>query len=218
MATYKWRTKIQAYLAKIAGYDVETPKGTTREQQLMKEISDNYTAIPAPEVSDEGKILGVSEGEWAAIENNALPAVTGSDNGKLLGVSEGEWAVVEAPSDGGSGGAVVITNMAVDSETDAITLDMTAGDLWEAAQDGVVWVRGGGTETQGDAVSETVFLTPIITYTHMTQDDTTVYEFMFTGPEGGPISVGALSADDYPSSDNEDPNPDIVTGNGPVTE
>ena len=42
MANYNWSTKIQAYLAKIAGKEVENlPEPTTKEQQLLKEIAEN---------------------------------------------------------------------------------------------------------------------------------------------------------------------------------
>ena len=48
--------------------------------------------IISPE-SDEGKVLGVSEGEWAIVNPpTELPAVTASDEGKVLGVnSSGDW-------------------------------------------------------------------------------------------------------------------------------
>ena len=42
MASYPWSTKIQAYLAKIAGKEVENlPEPTTKEQALLKEIAEN---------------------------------------------------------------------------------------------------------------------------------------------------------------------------------
>ena len=43
----------------------------------------------------------------------ALPTVTGADNGKLMGVSSGEWAAVDAPKElpanPGSNGTYVLT-------------------------------------------------------------------------------------------------------------
>lgn len=43
MANYNWSTKIQAYLAKLAGKEVNNlPEPTTKEQQLLKEIADKY--------------------------------------------------------------------------------------------------------------------------------------------------------------------------------
>ena len=41
MANYNWSTKIQAYLAKIAGKEVDNlPEPTTKEQALLKEIAE----------------------------------------------------------------------------------------------------------------------------------------------------------------------------------
>ena len=43
MGNYNWSTKIQAYLAKLAGKEVNNlPEPTTKEQQLLKEIADKY--------------------------------------------------------------------------------------------------------------------------------------------------------------------------------
>lgn len=59
------------------------------------------TELPAVTSSDNGKVLGVSSGEWEAVAApSGLPAVTSSDNGKVLTVSSGAWSAQEA-----SGGA-----------------------------------------------------------------------------------------------------------------
>ena len=71
--------------------------------EALQEIADKLAtaqaqALPTVSGSDNGKIMGVSSGEWAAVAPE-LPAVSGSDNGKLLGVSSGAWAAVAAPTE-----------------------------------------------------------------------------------------------------------------------
>ena len=59
--------------------------------------------LPDVGPEDAGQVLTVGDtGEWEADElPPQLPDVDSTDNGKLLGVSNGEWAVVEPPSSGG---------------------------------------------------------------------------------------------------------------------
>ena len=59
--------------------------------------------LPDVTAADNGKVLGVSNGEWAKVDapsgqDAELPDVTAADNGKVLGVSNGEWTKVDAPS------------------------------------------------------------------------------------------------------------------------
>lgn len=56
----------------------------------------NVLELPDVSASDNGKILGVVDGEWAVIDApTELPSVSSTDNGKVLGVVEGEWAAVD---------------------------------------------------------------------------------------------------------------------------
>ena len=56
----------------------------------------NVLELPNVSASDNGKILGVADGEWAVIDAPVeLPSVSSTDNGKVLGVVEGEWAAVD---------------------------------------------------------------------------------------------------------------------------
>lgn len=58
--------------------------------------------LPEVTSEDAGEVLMVSDtGEWEANEIvGLLPDVDSTDNGKLLGVDDGEWAVVNPPSGG----------------------------------------------------------------------------------------------------------------------
>lgn len=56
--------------------------------------------LPTVDSGDNGKLLGVSGGKWAAVSApTELPSVNSGDNGKLLGVSSGAWAAVSAPTE-----------------------------------------------------------------------------------------------------------------------
>ena len=50
--------------------------------------------LPAVKAADNGKVLTVVSGKWAAAAVPAeLPTVSATDNGKVLKVTDGAWAV-----------------------------------------------------------------------------------------------------------------------------
>ena len=70
-------------------------------ETIAEKLNDaQAAALPTVTAADNGKLMGVSSGAWAAVAApTELPAVTGSDNGKLLGVSSGSWQAVAAPTE-----------------------------------------------------------------------------------------------------------------------
>ena len=71
----------------------------------LQEIADklvgvSVTELPAVTASDNGKVLKVADGAWAAgAAPTELPAVTSSDSGKVLTVNaEGQWVAAALPS------------------------------------------------------------------------------------------------------------------------
>lgn len=66
----------------------------TRFEKAMKQITGAaVTELPAVTGSDNGKVLSVVEGSWAAAAPaSQLPAVSSADSGKVLMVNaSGEW-------------------------------------------------------------------------------------------------------------------------------
>ena len=64
-----------------------------------KLVGVSVTELPAVSASDNGKVLMVVDGKWAAAAiPSQLPAVTSSDSGKVLTVSaQGAWGAAALP-------------------------------------------------------------------------------------------------------------------------
>ena len=79
---------------------VRSNGGYKRIKTSFSEAQLDAPVLPDVDADDNGKILGVSSGEWSVMNPpSGLPSVTGSDNGKFLGVSSGEWAVLSVPTE-----------------------------------------------------------------------------------------------------------------------
>ena len=76
--------------------------GDALQDTVTREDLDDIRELPETSSEENGKVLAVVDGEWAAAEipEGNLPPVTSADNGKVLGVVEGEWAVKD--DEGGS--------------------------------------------------------------------------------------------------------------------
>ena len=78
------------------GGSAETVENMTLIPEVINAIAAIVTGaeLPAVSGSDNGKVLTVSSGAWAAADiPSQLPAVTGDDDGKVLKVIDGAWAV-----------------------------------------------------------------------------------------------------------------------------
>lgn len=103
-------TKKDALKAILTAFGQNTNAKT--EKALLFQIAESFQAaveegsivinvieLPAVTSADNGKILGVSNGVWAAIDAPVeLPTVSSTDNGKVLGVVEGTWDVMGTDS------------------------------------------------------------------------------------------------------------------------
>ena len=75
--------------------DLSTITPVTREEEFLDRIARAAASPNLPEVdaSDNGDVLTVVSGEWAAAAPaSGLPEVTASNNGQVLTVVSGEWA------------------------------------------------------------------------------------------------------------------------------
>lgn len=82
--------------ADVAGL-VTTPEIIEKLAALL--AAGEIAVLPTVSASDNGKVLTVSSGEWAAVMPTAeLPAVTGDDDDKVLTVVDGAWAAAALPS------------------------------------------------------------------------------------------------------------------------
>ena len=57
---------------------------------IVKKYIYDGIALPVVDAEDNGKILGVENGEWKAV-NNSIPNVNQNDDGKILKVENGVW-------------------------------------------------------------------------------------------------------------------------------
>lgn len=91
-------------------------------------ITNAQTPLPTVSSSDNGKILQVAEGAWAAGEMDALPTVSSADNGKILGVTNGSWAVTNfALPSGGTQGQFLVKQSSTDYDVAWTTVANASG-------------------------------------------------------------------------------------------
>ena len=86
--------------------------------------------LPSVDSGDNGKLLTVVSGEWAAA-NSPVPTVSSTDNGKVLTVVEGAWSAASASG----GGSLKITMTWVE---DVAYLDKTYEDIVTALNQGIL--------------------------------------------------------------------------------
>jgi hypothetical protein len=115
-------TRIEAYLAKIAGEDIITPEVKTRIEYYLNEIAQNGggggAGLPAVTEADNGKILGVVGGEWDKMDKGWN--VTNIYNTFV------EEQTVAVTSDGSYNGGVILNpseNELVEGQTYTVVID-----------------------------------------------------------------------------------------------
>lgn len=92
--------------------DLSNITPVTREEEFLDRIARAAASPNLPEVdtSDNGDVLTVVSGEWAAAAPaGGLPEVTSSNNGQVLTVVSGEWAAAAPASSGGAAYAEALT-------------------------------------------------------------------------------------------------------------
>ena len=76
---------------------VTTPEILNQLATLL--AAGEIAVLPTVGADDNGKVLTVSSGEWAAVTPTPeLPTVTATDNGDVLTVVEGAWAAAALPT------------------------------------------------------------------------------------------------------------------------
>lgn len=101
--------------------DLSTITPVTREEEFLDRIARAAASPNLPEVdaSDNGDVLTVVSGEWAAAAPaGGLPEVTSTDEGKVLTVVDNsgtyEWEAAE-PAASGGGLCVIVADSSADS-------------------------------------------------------------------------------------------------------
>lgn len=86
--------ELKKLYAKLGGTDPNIPKASTPGEVLngINELELGGDKLPEVTEADNGKALGVKQGQWDKMDVDIeLPDVTTDDNGKVLMVSEGNW-------------------------------------------------------------------------------------------------------------------------------
>ncbi len=111
MSTYSWHTKVQAYLAKIAGYDVDIPAPTTKAQTYLAKLAGYETdELPAPSTKTQELLKEIAE-------NGTSP----------------KFATLRVTNQRTTGGAsnrnIIIRGLAYDTDTNEIKIVSNLGGM-----------------------------------------------------------------------------------------
>lgn len=117
---------------------------------------------------------------------------------------------------GSSGGGVLVVGLTMDGETNTITMDKTAGEIWTAFQNGFVVVKAKFSE------GESYTLMPVLEATDNGEDiQTNRFHFTLVVIASNPedtntgITFNADTADDYPAASMGGDGGDGGDGDGP---
>ena len=157
--------------------------------------------LPPVGSSDNGKVLGVSEGAWAKIAApSGLPEVGADDKDKYLhtnaSTGDPEWA-----SGGGGGAFVIHLTKTTEDGTTTYTADKTVGEIYEAAQNGPVLAI----EFHESGYSEEPeILIYSLTAVYMTRDGYGIEISSLSEEINTCIFLNGATKADYPSGEAED--------------
>lgn len=115
--------------------DLSTITPVTREEEFLDRIARAAASPNLPEVdtSDNGDVLTVVSGEWAAAAPaSCLPEVTDVDDGKVLTVADGEWSAAY-PSAAG-----FLISMTWNNDDSQATLDKNYNEIIATLSSGIM--------------------------------------------------------------------------------
>lgn len=175
--------------------DLSTITPVTREEEFLDRIARAAASPNLPEVdaSDNGDVLTVVSGEWAAAAPaSELPAVSGTDEGKVLTVVDNsgsyEWAAAEP---GGGAGALIV-------EVSSNTLSKTAAEIIDALP--LVFIYSPGSDT-GLQSFDYIGMTSYLISDGTAQDLPPIAGYYFPVITGGQTTMFyAATLNDYPAT------------------
>lgn len=171
----------------------------TRLEEFIDRVARAAASPNLPEVdaSDNGDVLTVVSGEWAAAAPpSGLPEVTSSNNGQVLMVVSGEWAAAEQ-----AGGSPLIVHLSPDpNDSETLVMDKTAGEIINAMPNTYVYMEAEIDPPETDKQIGYVHITSYINGSGNIPSIYAGYNFMIKEDPSAPSAMVFVAATlaDYP--------------------